>query len=318
MDVLIDSDKSYFWSVDANQRKTLRASEQVVKLQATDLGGHIQYSQVVTNATIPGRCNEIKPLWGRQARSLAPYAQKVRALVAKAWPSCLHGVASVHMADDHFDKLRTGALQGLQEHSSGTSTPIHLSLIEGAGTDPQYYALLTTVLMYREQNHGEDVTEFCMSELHRVGRTYVPRPGPMSVLLTRLHQIAWSWSEGAMFLDHLRRPIALLTCPTQEVRARLAAAWQNRTKNIAAQRKTFRGMQWSSPQLSTCGMQHLSAEEKALLRVCMNGTFFTADRRKHQDQDTTCSHCQAPDQRSQTSVQYPKTKPMTSQAWYPA
>jgi hypothetical protein len=297
MDVLIDNDKSYFWSVDASQRKTLRASEQVVKLQARDLGGHVQYSQVVTNATITGRCQEIKPLWGRLARSLAPYVQKVRALVAKAWPSCLHGIASVHMADDHFDKLRTGALQGLGEHSSGTSPHIHLSLIEGATTDPQYHALLTTVLMYREQNHGEDVTEFCMSELHRVGRTYVPRPGPMSVLLSRLHQIAWSWSDGAMFLDHLRRPIALLTCPIQEIRARLADAWQNRIKNIAAQRKTFRGMQWSSPVLSTCGMQHHSAEDKALLRVCMNGTFFTADRRKHQHQehDTTCSHCHEQD-----------------------
>ena len=86
----------------------------------------MQYSKIVTNATITSRCQDIKPLWGRLSRSLARYSQKVRALTAKAWPSCLHGVASVHMADDHFDKLRTGALQGIGEHGSGVSPVIHL------------------------------------------------------------------------------------------------------------------------------------------------------------------------------------------------
>ena len=45
------------------------------------------------------------------------------------------------------------------------------------------------------------------------------------------------------------------------------------------------------------GTKHLSAEEKSILRVCLNGTFFTADRRKHQqpDSDTTCQFCGKPD-----------------------
>lgn len=139
MDVAIDTNKSYSWSVDATQRKHLRDSHQVTKLSARDLGGHVQYSKVVTNCTVTQRCEDIKPLWGRLARSLAPYLQKVRALTSKAWPSCLHGVASVHLADDHFDRLRTGALQGLGEHSSGTSPLIHLSLVEGPMADPQAF-----------------------------------------------------------------------------------------------------------------------------------------------------------------------------------
>eukprot|EP00435_Cladocopium_sp_Y103_P012744 s1175_g3.t1 len=297
MDVAIDHEKSYTWSVNASQRRELRAEEQITKLQARDLGGHVQYCKVVTNATITARCETIKDLWGRLARSLAPYSQKVRALVSKAWPSCLHGIASVHLADDHFVRLRTGALQGLGEHSSGTSPPVHLSLVEGVNADPQYYALLTTVMMYREHNQTVDVTEFCMSELHFARKTYVPRPGPMSVMLTRLHQVAWSWEVGSWFCDHLRRPIDLLHCPIQELKARLADAWQNRVKNIASQRKTFSGMQWSSPVLSTCSMGHLSAEDKAVLRVCLNGTFFTADRKKHRqkDSDTKCPFCAAED-----------------------
>ena len=144
---------------------------------------------------------------------LAPYSQKVRALITKAWPSCLHGVASVHMADDHFDRLRTRALQGLGEHSSGASPIIHLALIEGPAVDPQFYALLQTVLMYREHNLTDDSTTFCMSELHHTRKTYVPRPGPMSVLLNRLHQVAWSWSPDIGFMDHLRSPINLRECP---------------------------------------------------------------------------------------------------------
>ena len=297
MDVAIDNDKSYAWSVNASQRKNLRAEEMITKLSARDLGGHVQYSKVVTNATITNRCEEIKALWGRLARSLAPYAQKVRALITKAWPSCLHGVSSVHMADDHFDKLRTGALQGLGEHSSGASPYIHLALIEGPAVDPQYYALLQTVMMYREHNLTDDCTLYCMSELHHTRKTYVPRPGPMSVLLTRLHQIAWSWSHGVGFVDHLGSPIDLRECPVQELKDRLSDAWQARTRGMVIHRKTFDGIQWTSSKLTMAGTKHLSAEEKSILRVCLNGTFFTADRRKHQqpDSDTTCQFCGKPD-----------------------
>ena len=130
MDVSIDVAKSYTWSVQADQRKALRADAQVTKLSARDLGGHVQYSKVVTNSTITERCESIKVLWGRLHRSLAPYSQKLRALVSKAWPSCLHGISSVHLADDHYDKLRTGALQGLGERTNGASPIVHLSLLK--------------------------------------------------------------------------------------------------------------------------------------------------------------------------------------------
>ena len=92
MDMVIDDSKSYTWSVSATQRKQLRDQNLQVKLAARDLGGHVQYSQVVTNSSITDRCEKIKKVWGRLARSLAPYRQKVQALRTKAWASCLHGV----------------------------------------------------------------------------------------------------------------------------------------------------------------------------------------------------------------------------------
>ena len=98
-------------------------------------------------------------------------------------------------------------------------------------------------------------------------------------------------------MDHLRSPINLRECPVQEIRARLSDAWQARMRGLVTHRKTFDGIQWTNSKLTMAGTRHLSAEEKAVLRVCLNGTFFTADRRKHQqpEQDTACQFCGLPD-----------------------
>lgn len=106
MDMKIYSKKSFTWSVHTEQRKALRGCNHQVKLTARDLGGHVQYSQVVSNSSITERCAKLQPLWGRLSRSLAPYRQKVQALRTKAWPACLHGIASVHLGDDHFQSPR--------------------------------------------------------------------------------------------------------------------------------------------------------------------------------------------------------------------
>lgn len=119
----------------------------------------------------------------------------------------------------------------------------------------------------------------------------------MSVLLNRLHQIAWSWTQGTEFLDHAMQVIDLRNCPIQELKGRLTEAWQMRIQGIASSRKTFQGMQWMNAPLTMAGTRHLPAEDKALLRVCLNGTFYTADRKKHQkgQGDTSCKHCGLPD-----------------------
>ena len=132
-----------------------------------------------------------------------------------------------------------------------------------------------------------------MMELHHAKKTYVPRPGPMSVLLNRLHQIAWSWKSGSMFQDQHERPIDLLYCNIQELRERLEDAWQQRVKNLVGHRQTFAGIQWTSSYLTTCDFHKHAAEDQALLRTSLNGTFFTADRTKHRSDtpDIRCKFC---------------------------
>ena len=297
LDVAIDEAKTYTWSVSAAERQTLRAEALPTKLQARDLGGHMTYSMCNSNATITQRCQQADPLWNRLARSTAPYDQKTKAVRAKAWPAFLHGIASVHLADNHFDRLRTGAVRALGEHSAGVAPMAHLSLIEPVATDPQYCAIWSTLTMCRQMEVSSDHMHFCMSELQWPTKRVMPRPGPMSVLLTRLHQLSWHWHHGSFFLDHHGCPIDVLGCPVQELRQRTGQAWQMRVQSTLAARKTLQGLQWASPALTLKNWHKYEPEDRAILRTCLNGTFFTADRpvSQAQEDDSSCKFCGKPD-----------------------
>ena len=58
------------------------------------------------------------------------------------------------MADNHFVTLRTGAVRGLREHSSGMSPMLHLTAVEHPMYDPQFFVLVNTMLTFRA--HGPD------------------------------------------------------------------------------------------------------------------------------------------------------------------
>ena len=297
LEVDIDPAKSYCWSIASQARQVLRQHEWPTRHWARDLGGHVQYSMQRTNSTITRRCEAIKPLWNRVARSLAPYRQKIRALRAKAWPNSLHGCQSVHMADEHFQHLRTGAVQSLGEHKPGTSPLLHLGAIENPMHDPQCYALVHTVLMFRDMQPALEELDFAMQLYHQPGDTVQPKPGPFSVMLARLHQIAWTWLSGVVFHDQHGLPCDILQCPIQELRVRLCTAWQARILAQCATRKTMQGLQSMNPALTVEQLLHWPDEDQALLRTCLNGTFFTADRRKHHHDNpsTDCRYCGVPD-----------------------
>ena len=101
--------------------------------------------------------------------------------------------------------------------------------------------------------------------------------GPCSVLLSRLHQLGWSWVSRGLFVDHAHMPINVLTCPVQE-------------------RKTFQGPLLCI-QVTTARMHMLPPESQALLRTTVNGTFFTAQRLAKQDPTASskCRFCQEED-----------------------
>ena len=292
MDVQIDTDKTYLWSTDAECRRTIRQADFAIRQYARDLGGHVQYNLKVTNSTVTAKIAKMGPLWNKLSRSLAGYGQKVRACRAKAWPRCLHAVEIVHLADEHYEALRTGLMKALAANKSGASPIIHLSLIEATKTDPQFYALVSTVLTFRQYMTVETAS-FVLGEIHQDLRQR-PRPGPCAVMLSRLQQIGWDWSHEAVFKDHMMRPIDIFTCPVQEVVIRLQQGWQDRIKGIAGLRKSFQGLHMASVELTMMGWQKLSAEDQAIMRVCLNGSFFTADHLRHNKQANSsgaCQHC---------------------------
>ena len=295
MDVLIDSDKTYVWSVQAEERRQLKQNRLTIKHSARDLGGHMQYTGQATNYTVLDRCKAMLPIWNRLSRSLAGYTQKVRAVRAKAWPHCLHGATITHIGDENFDSLRTGCMQGLKVTHAGTSPLAHLSLIENALLDPQFHTIVKTFNDFRAMM-DPNITSYVMQSLQHDPRLRPP-PGPCSVLLTRARQIGWEWSRETTFNDQMQRPINIMTCAPQELMIRLKQAWQDRIKAILAQRKTIKGMQWTSPDITTSELASMSPDEAAILRVSLNGTFFTTDHAVQQGRSeiNKCPFCPAED-----------------------
>ena len=295
MDVLIDSDKTFVWSVQAEERRQLKQNRLTIKHSARDLGGHMQYTGQATNYTVLDRCKAMLPIWNRLSRSLAGYTQKVRAVRAKAWPHCLHGSTITHIGDENFDSLRTGCMQGLKVAHAGTSPLAHLSLIENALLDPQFHTIVKTFNDFRAMM-DPNITSYVMQSLQHDPRLRPP-PGPCSVLLTRARQIGWEWSRETTFNDQMQRPINIMTCAPQELMIRLKQAWQDRVKAILAQRKTMKGMQWTSPDITNSELASMSPDEAAILRVSLNGTFFTTDHAVQQGRSeiNKCPFCPADD-----------------------
>eukprot|EP00435_Cladocopium_sp_Y103_P015856 s1818_g3.t3 len=301
LDVQIDSKKTYLWSTQNSGRRHLRddpdAQQYTILHWARDLGGHISYTKQHTNASLTKRLEQMPSLWNLLARSLAPYPQKLRSLKAKAWPLALHGSPAAMLADNHFTTLRTGAVRGLREHSSGMSPVLHLSAVEHPSHDPQYHVLVDTVLTFRAHGPAVDTVDFVLSA-HQAPYMYKQHPpGPCYVLLQRLHQLGWSWQTRGRFTDHLQLPIDILESPIQEVKQRLLEAWQSRVLGMIQQRNTFKGAPFVHPGLTTAKMQMYPPEAQALLRTALNGTFFTADRLAKRDENASslCRFCHAED-----------------------
>ena len=302
MDVQVDAGKTYLWSSQSTGRKHFREQQEgqayTVLYWARDLGGHMTYSKQHTNRTLVQRLEQMLSLWNLLSRSLSPYTQKLRALKAKAWPLALHGANAAMLADNHFVTLRTGAVRGLREHSSGMNPMLHLSAVEHPmHDDPQFFVLVDTVLTFRAHGPDVDALDFIL-DAHRApfASKQMP-PGPCFVLLSRLHQLGWSWVSRGLFVDHADLPINVLTCPVQELKQRLLEAWQHRVLGMVQQRKTFQGAPFMHPGITTARMHMLPPESQALLRTTLNGTFFTADRLAKRDPTASskCRFCQEED-----------------------
>ena len=103
-----------------------------------DLGGHVQYSQLLTNSIVTGKISSFQPRWKVLAVSKASYRRKLHAIKALAWPNMLHEIASALVGANHYDDLPTAALRALGGHRPGMSPVLHLSMISHPAADPGF------------------------------------------------------------------------------------------------------------------------------------------------------------------------------------
>lgn len=290
LDIQLDEKKTVVWSNDKKERKYLRDSEHQVAMWTRELGGHVQFSKQMTNSVITNRIKNFKSRWPDIARSQAPYTQKLKAIKMVAWPNALHGITSVHLGDEHYEHLRTGALRGLGEHMWGASPAIHLSLVEHPSADPGFHGVLKTVMDFRSMTEA-DACIPVLTKLAEPNDRKKTTVGPCSVLLQRLHAINWHWDDDT-FWDHNGFAIDLWQQPIQDIRLRLTEAWQTQAMHHVAHRASFQGISQTSPYLTTANFPQNSSDA-SILRKCLNGTFFTADHQKYRDADesTDCPFC---------------------------
>eukprot|EP00438_Fugacium_kawagutii_P002896 Skav223707 [mRNA] locus=scaffold2379:70914:75548:+ [translate_table: standard] len=296
LDLELDQPKQLFWSTSPQGRKELRGANIKVTYNVRDLGGQMTYCRKHANGVIRTRIKNMQHHWFRLARSQASYHRKILSLTAAAWPKALHGVSITILGPTHVASLRTGAMKGLGCKNRGISPMLHLSFLHPGLTDPGFYILWQTVASFRRY---ADRTIVWPTLDALVSKTN-PRqdPGPCSVLLQRLHDIAWSWHGEGWIQDHENLWIHLHDSPVQMLRARLQQAWFVRVgTELAGTRTSFAGLHDCDPVFSIADSNDMSVDDQAVLRVVMNGAFYTRDNLVHSGkvETKTCPWCPATD-----------------------
>ena len=272
----LDLRKTYVWGTTYASRKRLKNSGMNLKYHAKNLGGQMCYSKAVTNANIQQRIRASEDFWTWLKRSPAPISQKELSLVVAAWPKMLHGISIVHLGMEHFTKLRTRAMESMGVHGMGTTPSLHLACVCHPRADPGFAAFWQTLKTFRK---------FCVPSIAFpllncivAFSANVIKPGPCSVLLARLTEVGWSWVGQGILSDHEGLPLRLLDDPIQLVYQRAIHAWRAMVCTQVASREGFQGLEFADVDLTMKKWKHWDVTSQGVLRVALNGTFFTRNK----------------------------------------
>ena len=247
-----------------------------VCLDIRDLVGHVHFSSRPTSFTLTARMDKLQALWPRPRASFSSYKHKRASLPVAAWPMGLHGIAGVTVGEQHFVRLRTGAMQGLALDRPGASPLAHLSLMASPLTDPGFFAVRASVLAFRVNVNKDLVVPTTEAALNAVGRRHV---GPVGVLLDRAAQISWTWDVERLTSCDVFGEVCLWAVSPQELDFCLAFGWQMSVAGQLAARQEFAGIQQADFGLTMQMLRDRPATEQSLMHmVLQSGTFFTADK----------------------------------------
>lgn len=290
--IALDQPKTFYWSLQAKGRKQLKNQGRNVVYATRDLGGHLQHCRRLTNATVQTRIAKHKPFWGRLRCNVAPPQQKLKAIMTIAWPRCFYGIRVVALRQQRYKTLRAAAMQSMRWDVKGASSLVQFGLVEGGNRDPGFFALQQVVRAF--------ITEQDSYAILDIQTTDPPKghvPGPCGVFLGWLHTLSWRWRGDGYLEDHEGFIIHLVDSPIQWLYIRLKHAWGRRIGSLMQNRQGFEGLGWVDDRATRCGLTGWQGDKLGLLRVVLNGSFYTRDKQHHNENIPTsqCPWCHETD-----------------------
>ena len=222
LDIQLDQKKTYRWACSAQGRQQIRDTQDTLVTATRDLGAHMQFDARRTNFTVTSKFKALPDLWHLLARSQASYDQKIKILRTVAWPRAMYAIATVHIGNSFCVDARAGAFNALGCTKAGANPQIHLSLITNPTADPEFFALIPTVLQFR-RNIPVELLDLTLAQA-AITPARKRTPGPGGVLLTRLNSILWTYVANGIFRDDEGVAIHILDSPIQDLRQRLTRA----------------------------------------------------------------------------------------------
>ncbi|CAE7281391.1 unnamed protein product, partial [Symbiodinium pilosum] len=206
------------------------------------------------------------------------------ALGTAAWPAALHGISSSPLGERRFTRMRSDAMKSIGLRAPGANPLVQLSLVGFSINDPGFFALQAT---FKDAKFlaGQDALTPLLDLTARDLRVV---PGPATLLLQRANSVGFQWDvEQQVFRDEYG------TMGLSEVLQRLVFRWQNQVQHSLTRQPTFEGMEDMEPHLTNLVAGQVPALTRGLLRLSLNGTFFTnnALKRAGQADSPFCDFC---------------------------
>lgn len=296
VDLLLDGKKTFVWTLDTDNRKTLRQQGISVRKSAKALGAQMQFSRQHVAFVIHDRIKDLQPLWIRLRNSLSPYRLKVRAIKVAAWPRGLHGISAVCLGATRFVPLRSAAMKGLSSDGSGCNPMVHLGLVEHPLVDPQYWSVIATFRALRDCGTQEPLQPLLQSVV--VDQGHLPRGGPTRALLQRIQLLGWTVCADGRVSDSWGT-FSLFDISMQELEFRAEASWSRVVAASVQHRACFMGIGEVDAPSTRAFVATLSGSDQSLFRKALNGASFTNDSQCYYSLSgtTTCEYCGLEDSR---------------------
>lgn len=273
-DLPLDSRKTYSWSITASGRSSARGCGFRVVSRTKNLGAHVQFTRQHTNSILVERVQSLQLLWPKLRVSAPPYRQKLRAILAAAWPKGLHAIAATTLSSQWYQSLRAGAIKGLNVDGAGCNAHLHLGLVEVPLHDPQFWSIMHTFWFVRDCGDPSHV-EYQLAELVS-GSSSVPENSITSTLLVRLQVLGWHVTPTGAICDSFGS-FSLFDLCKQELGFRASRAWQRVVAAEVSHRKGFDSLHRVDPQHVRDWLRMLSCSDRALFQRVLNGSHFTQD-----------------------------------------